>query len=165
MTSDRIRLILFDWDGVICDSLAVFRSIFARIYSESAVEAEGFRALVFQCHVWGEPILPGRLSDYAEEFAKCNLYPGMKELLLDLRREEILLAVVSTSPFQTIDLLLRRHGLAGVFDMVYSSDDDCCKPDPELLHLISERFRIPEEQTLFVGDRSRMSYLYNPHGT
>jgi len=153
MTPDRIRLLLFDWDGVICDSLGVFRSLFFGIHSESAMQAEDFRDFVWQRHMRGEQILPGRLSDYAEAFARCDLYPGMKGLLLELTKQDVRMAVVSTSPFGTIDQQLRRHGLANVFDVVYSSDDACYKPDPELLNRISSRFRIPEEQTLFVGDQ------------
>ena len=153
MTPAKIQLLLFDWDGVICDSLGVFRSLFLRINSETSMQTGDFRAFMCQQHIRGEPILPGRLSDYAEAFAQCDLYPDMKELLLELKEQDVRLAVVSASPFETIDLQLRTHGLPDIFDAVYSSDDACHKPEPQLLKRISSRFRVREEQTLFVGDQ------------
>jgi HAD superfamily hydrolase (TIGR01549 family) len=162
MTPDKIQLLLFDWDGVICDSLGVFRSLFLRIYPESAMQSEDFRAFVWQQHIQGKPILPGKLSDYAEAFAQCDLYPDMKGLLLELKEQDVRLAVVSASPFETIDLQLRRNGLADVFDEVFSSDDACYKPEPELLNRISSRFRVREEQTLFVGDQVSDIWFVQP---
>lgn len=144
---------LFDWDGVICDTLAVFRSLFIGLFPALTAEADIFREYVLRLHEQGEPILPGKLSDYAADFAKCDLYPGMKKLLPYLKECDMQLAVVSTSPFATIGLQLRRHGLIGVFDEIYSSNDEYSKPNPELIRMISSRFGVQEDHTVFVGDQ------------
>jgi phosphoglycolate phosphatase len=60
---------------------------------------------------------------------------------------------IATNRSNTISEVLRRHGLAGLFDIVISSVDVTNpKPHPESILRILHFFQITPDEALYVGD-------------
>jgi putative hydrolase of the HAD superfamily len=77
---------------------------------------------------------------------------GVREALSLLRASGRRLAVVSNAN-GTVELLLRRLGLAAAFDAVLDSAVERIeKPDPRLFERALERLGVPRQATLHVGD-------------
>jgi HAD superfamily hydrolase (TIGR01509 family) len=91
--------------------------------------------------------------DYSPFIQDMIVEPDLKELLTLLKPDHGL--AVATNRSNTIDRVLRWHGLKDYFDMVVSSlDVKSPKPHPESLHKILDFFSIPPEQAYYVGDSS-----------
>jgi phosphoglycolate phosphatase len=91
--------------------------------------------------------------DYSPFIQDMIIEPGLKELLTLLKPDHGL--AVATNRSNTIDRVLKWHGLEDYFDMVVSSlDVKSPKPHPESLNKILDFFSIPPEKAYYVGDSS-----------
>lgn len=85
--------------------------------------------------------------------AGVPLCPGAKALLLALRDQGVVTAVVSTKHTDTLVHILAGHGLETVPALVVGGDlVTRSKPDPEGLNWAMERLGLAPEETLFCGD-------------
>lgn len=85
--------------------------------------------------------------------AGVPLCPGAKDLLLALRNQGVVTAVVSTKNTDTLVQILEGHDLDKVPALVVGGDlVQNAKPDPEGLNLAMERLGFSPKETLFCGD-------------
>lgn len=158
-------LYIFDLDGTLVDSAGDICSAVAQVVSEFAAPVE--EAAVRACIARGEPLadsfaelapgLPGEpmILRYREIYsAGCTRtsvpFPGVVETLEQLGPERC--AVATTKRSWLAKLLLDRLGLTRHFALVQGTDDFPHKPHPAILHRILERFGVPPERALMVGD-------------
>lgn len=168
-----IKLILFDFDGVIADSNSLHAEVtrnvlsgvgltreiadeeiyalFGKEYSVVLKELMGpdysdkllFRALVLQ-----QKMLH---SDFF--FNQMRLFKGVGEYLKSLRGRGFKLAVVTGNDSFFIDRAIRVLDLGDVFDLVLSSDDVArSKPAPDMVLKAVDVFGVGLDEVLFVGD-------------
>ena len=91
--------------------------------------------------------------DYAPFIKDMIIAPGLEDLLLKLQPEFHL--AVATNRSNTIDEVLGKNKLTGLFDMVVSSlDVKNPKPHPESLYKILDFFDIAPDNAVYVGDSS-----------
>ena len=84
---------------------------------------------------------------------ETTLFPGAAELLRGLKEQGVKAAIVSTKRGDTIEIILKRLGLADTVELVIGSADvKRHKPDPEGLLAAMERLGVKPEDTLFCGD-------------
>jgi HAD superfamily hydrolase (TIGR01509 family) len=92
-----------------------------------------------------------RIMDYTQFIDKLKMEPGLEEILFSLKGRVKL--AVATNRSITINTVLDHFGLTRYFDAVISSFDvKRPKPDPECLEAILERFLVPRQEALYVGD-------------
>jgi phosphoglycolate phosphatase len=85
--------------------------------------------------------------------ARSQLYPHVCEVLAELRRRAVKLAVVTNKEERFTRTVLARHGLSALLDRVVSGDSlPARKPDPAGLLACMKAFDVPAARTLFVGD-------------
>jgi phosphoglycolate phosphatase len=165
------RLLVFDLDGTLVDSLADIASAanttlrriapgVAPLTREEvrAFVGEGARQLVERClAARGLPhspddVLPLYLETYrAGLLVETRLYPGVREALEELGGRT--LAVLTNKPGDLSRAILEGLGVAGFFARIWGGGDVVAKkPDPAgLLALIAELQARPNEAVL-VGD-------------
>jgi len=160
---------LFDWDGTLLDSRAALlgawraatEQVLGRRYPNSPAEER---------EVW---TLPGRVlfqhvassREQAEALAGAfrvayertgrdvRAYDGVAELIDDLRRAGVALAVVTSKARERFELDAERIGLAGRFDASVTSFDTAAhKPDPAPVLLALERLGVAADRAVMVGD-------------
>lgn len=177
MTSclEGIRLITFDLDGTLVDSVpdltaAIDTVLVARGYpaaGETRVASwvgNGSRKLVERAlrHVLGQAPDAETLDNAHEAFLhqygkapseRTRVFPGVREALVALRDRGLILAVITNKPYAFIAPILDALGLDSYFDYAVGGDSlPQKKPDPAPLLHVAERFSIPPQACLMVGD-------------
>lgn len=80
------------------------------------------------------------------------LYPGVKETLEALHgtaRFAVATAKIKTATLEILETL----GIAHYFDYVVTADDMTrMKPDPQSIQMVQERFNVPPEKVVMIGD-------------
>ena len=162
----EFKTILFDFDGTIADT--------NRLISEShfLVMEENFpgRFKMKEMAQFNGPSLEeiyGRLDQdrkdelvarYREVMLEkhdemIGLFPGIKEMLGNLKQEGLRLGVVSTKRTDVLKRGISILGITDYFDTIIGSGDfSQPKPDPESLFLAMERLEAKRETSAMVGD-------------
>jgi phosphoglycolate phosphatase len=82
-----------------------------------------------------------------------HLYPHVREVLLALRAQGVMLAVVTNKDERFTRVVLDAHHMAALFDRVVSGDSfPRKKPDPMGVLACLAQFQVRPERALFVGD-------------
>jgi pyrophosphatase PpaX len=162
----RYRTVLFDLDGTLIDSggmiLASFRhatrTVLAReIPDEELVAAVGGSTMRDQMHTFD----PEHVDELVDAYRAHNLplhdelevFPGIAELLDELRGEGRTLGIVTSKHRPSVDRALGLVGLEDVFaTIVAAGDTDAHKPDPEPVLTALARLGSSPEEAAFVGD-------------
>ncbi len=86
---------------------------------------------------------------------RSHLYPHVREVLTQLRRDGVRLAVLTNKEGRYTQTVLDAHQLAPLFDMVISGDSlPTKKPDPAGILKCLDQFQVVRRRSLFVGDSS-----------
>lgn len=90
-----------------------------------------------------------------EGYLENQLYPGMGELLEELRARGVLLFVATSKPLVFTRAILRHFGLARFFNGVYGSELDGTRSRKvDLLAHLLQRERLASAHTVMIGDRA-----------
>ncbi len=104
--------------------------------------------------VWQLPFLIRRLSqELNREIPHLQLFPGMKETLLELKQQGHFLGIVSTNSVKNIQEFLRIQNLTTTFDVVFASYALFGKS--RLIQKIIRQQRLQPNQIYYVGDETR----------
>lgn len=96
-------------------------------------------------------------SDFSEYYGKhyadkTVTYPGINELLIEIKRMGIMLAVASNKPDEFTKVIISRHWF-DTFTCVQGQQDGIPKkPDPQIAFAIMEKLGVTAGETLFIGD-------------
>lgn len=169
------RLVMFDLDGTLVDSVPDLATAVDRMLVELGREpagvervrqwvGNGARVLVRRAlaggldhSAVGEAETEQALARFLELYADCHelitLYPGVHELLEALSTAAVELAVVTNKPERFVAPLLEQVGLGGYFRWIIGGDTlPQQKPDPAALLQVMRLAGVSQEQSLFVGD-------------
>ncbi|HFQ5258009.1 TPA: phosphoglycolate phosphatase [Vibrio vulnificus] len=177
MTQQEIKLIAFDLDGTLLDSVPDLA-----VAADQATREVGFPGVTeLQVRDYvgnGADILIGRalsqsltinpeLSDELRAQARelfddfyqqtghklSHLYPTVKETLKELHQAGFTLALVTNKPSKFVPDVLQQHGIADYFVDVLGGDSfPEKKPNPIALNWLMEKHQIQPTEMLMVGD-------------
>jgi phosphoglycolate phosphatase-like HAD superfamily hydrolase len=164
--NQNIRAVVFDCDGVMFDSRQANILYYNHMLHHfglppmtgSAVDFvhshtvdESIRH-IFQGTPYTNEALDYRWKvDYTPFIQDMIMEPGLKELLEWLKPRYGL--AVATNRSNTMEEVLKTHGLTESFDIVVSSlDVEHSKPHPESLLKILDFFQVGPDRILYVGD-------------
>jgi len=83
---------------------------------------------------------------------KENLFPGVYDMLLQLRAMGFQLAVATGKTRSGLDRVLDNTDTRHLFAVTRCADETASKPDPKMLHQIMEQTRTTQARTVLVGD-------------
>ncbi|MBU4502765.1 MAG: HAD family hydrolase [Nanoarchaeota archaeon] len=170
MTS-KIKAVIFDYDGVLNDSLDVIRRLYNEFYElgitnkyfETNEEVANF--FVGDPHKnlenAGAKLTPelikycdGIVSNFIpREDKKVDFYEGIDKMLLSLADDGYRLAVVSNGNKTAIINKLRKYGVESVVELVYGYEDvPKPKPHPIGIQKCLKELNLKPEEALYVGD-------------
>jgi phosphoglycolate phosphatase len=166
----RYRLVVFDWDGTLMDSTAGIAESIRQAARDLALPVPPREVA---SHVIGlglrdslrraVPSLPERryaefVEAYRRHFTReqerMELFPGVRELLGELRATGRLLAVATGKSRRGLDQALAATGLASFFSASRCADETTPKPDPAMLLELLEELEAAPAGALMVGDTS-----------
>lgn len=166
--------VAFDFDGTLCDSIGdivgVFRVVLDR-FGFSNVKLDDVRI--------GPPLdemvrnaLAGELPDgkakddlvnamvpaYRELYDQCDfkespLYPGVWELLEELKRRNIPLALATYKRSSSTELILAKKGITSFFEHILCCDTGGKRwSKTDMLTFVHQTVDVSPQKTLFFGD-------------
>ncbi len=162
-------LLIFDWDGTLCDSMEKIVNclqIAARQVGLPVLDDAVIRNVIglglpeaLEVLYPGLPEETGAiLADaYSRWFVELDnipspLYDGVEETLTALRDSGFLLAVATSKSRRGLDRVLAKLGLAGFFHASRCADETASKPHPRMLQELLQQMRCPAAHAVLIGD-------------
>ena len=169
-TRKRYPLIVFDWDGTLFDSAAVITDCIQQAARDMSLPVPDRRTA---SHVIGLglqdslrhalPTLPREqytefLALYRRYFLEredtLSLFPGVTELLAELRQRGHQLAVATGKPRRGLDRALQASGIGPLFAASRCGDETHPKPHPAMLLELMAELQLDAADMLMIGDTS-----------
>lgn len=164
---DQYQTFLFDWDGTLARTAELWIAQIKRRFEEYGVEITPQDV----ARHFGD--LKGPLLYGIEEHQLSEFQEGVNDVMATLLPEALLhddaalmlsalkgkgrqVALVTTSRRDTLDLVMVKHGVEELFDVIVTSEDvRKHKPDPESLLLAMERLGADPATTIMLGDTDK----------
>lgn len=90
---------------------------------------------------------------YKSNHYKAEAYPGIKDLISELKSRSRLLSVYTGKGRKSSQITLEETGLINYFDMIVTGDDvDEHKPSAEGINMFIEKFDLRRNRVLMIGD-------------
>lgn len=167
-----IRAVIFDMDGVIIDSeplhLKVEEDIFKKLGISITYEEHNTFIGTTSHYMWDRIKTDHNLTQALEELVELdrNTYldflnntldlepiKGVKELIIDLNKNNIKLAVASSSPLNIIDRVLNLFELRNYFDYIVTGDYvSKSKPEPDIFLYAAKKLDVDPKECLVIED-------------
>jgi phosphoglycolate phosphatase len=166
--AEDVDHVIWDWNGTLLDDHAhTVRVTNAMLRAEGLPETDAARARVlfdFPAKRYyerlGFNLAPGRwekiaalfIESYDEGVDECGLHAHAREVLAILQERGRNSSILSAARTTSIEPLLRRHGIDGLFTDVVGLDDHYAHGKVELgIEWLRSR-GIPKERALLIGD-------------
>lgn len=158
--------LIFDFDGTIADTL----SAIVRLVNEHAKELnikplaetdiDELRGMSnldiikkYKVPLLKIPYLVLRAQkELHQRIDEMSLFPGVKELVLDLKRRGVRLGILTSNSLENVKKFLKAQDL-DVFDFIHAEQNFFGK-NWALLHLL-KKFNLKKEEVIYVGDEVR----------
>ncbi|AJF61145.1 TPA: HAD family hydrolase [Candidatus Woesearchaeota archaeon] len=162
-----MKLVMFDYDGVIMDTFAFTRKIYKELGEEFKVKIPDDDAYLRELLEldWRETLR--KLNIVTEEQIERNIrifkaglkkysplikpYPGIPEAIKALSAR-YKLAVVTNNFKSELNYRLGKYKLSGYFNGYFAEDDGELKPKPDLLLKCLKKFDVSPEEAIYIGD-------------
>lgn len=162
-------LLIFDWDGTLCDSLARIALCLQLAARDQGLEPpseqeardivglgldEAMQVLFPDVDAGGRQRLR---EDYSRHFRSQDaqpspLYPGVLETLVELADAGFMLSVATGKSRAGLDRVLKALDMGDFFHSSRCADETASKPDPLMLHALVNEHGLSPDQALMVGD-------------
>lgn len=161
------KAIIFDYDGVLVDSLAVALDAYKEIARFVGVKEintiEELRHVHVKTHheiydEWG--LTPEQRKRATEMYYTATnrrkdqivLLPGMKDIINALS-QKYRLAIASGTSKKLIAERLKVLGIGSAFETIVSAEDvQNLKPAPDMLNVCIQKMNLKKEEVVYVGD-------------
>ena len=168
------KYVLFDFDGTVYDTVeGITKSV------QYALAKHGIEAELSELRCFAGPPLVDKfmevysvtegqarqlVEDYRERYRpigllECQLFEGMRELLVKLREQGIKTAITTMKPQEMAEMLLEREGMINLFDVIYGSTLSQNLSKQKLVEMAIDTLGADRENTILVGDTK-----YDIHG-
>ena len=175
---DRYRLLVFDWDGTLIDSIdgivCSLQIASKAVCNEDVSEQRARSVIGLGLREAIEALHPELESDYVDRVAeaykqhylyqnptKSRLFDGVREMLEQLRDAGFLLAIATGKSRPGLDRVLAEHGLAAYFNATRCAGESRSKPHPDMLLEILGQLGMQAQQTLLIGDSAHDLLMAN----
>jgi phosphoglycolate phosphatase len=166
--SKPYQLVVFDWEGTIADTLGmIFHTVTtealhlgfgtvdpyeARKYVDLGL-TQALRKLFPHLSLSKqEQLLQAVQRAMITKSTEVCLIPGARELIQQLHKEQIHLAIASNKGHQSLLRVVHATGLDSLFKVTRSAGQTPAKPCPQMLEEIMDEFAQSPSTTLMIGD-------------
>ena len=164
----RFPFIVFDWDGTLIDSTAVIADSLQRAcrdlgepvptdvdarYVIGLGLADALRHVAPTLSSDRHPELAARYRHhFTSRDAAIELYPGARDLLIELGAAGFLLGIATGKSRAGLDRALAQQQLGSLFAATRCADEGFPKPHPDMLERLMDRVGVAPHETLMIGD-------------
>jgi HAD superfamily hydrolase (TIGR01509 family) len=164
------KLVIFDFDGTIVDSLPGIidriRSIAQEYHLPAALLQEWIEMVGIPLRFQLEKIFPEQDNSFRDQVKErylavydanlldtTPLFPDALQTLNTLRSAGVKMAIVSTKRSIQIKRVIEHLNLRDYFDLIVGAQEvQNCKPDPEGTLICLEKLSVKEKESVVVGD-------------
>ncbi|MDO8609780.1 MAG: HAD family hydrolase [bacterium] len=162
------KYILFDWDGCLAKTLHLWMKAYTVSYQEAGINTTPKEILIKS---WGNNELGPKnygIENYLDFFntkvvsyvqnniQSLELYKYTKEILLNLKKQNKILILVTSSPRNLITPALKNHNLTKVFDFtITDSEVTHRKPNPEIIEVSLKEINGNKNEAIIIGDTEK----------
>ena len=161
-----LKVIIFDFDGTLADTIDILLSITNRLSAEfgfkSATKEElaqlsgltPWQILRYSgISIFKFPLLIRKLkAELRCEIPNIQLFPGIKEVLLELKKLGFQLGIITSNSRENVLASLEKNGLQGTFTFIYSGSTF---GKHKVINRWLKREHINAEEVVYVGDEIR----------
>lgn len=169
-----MKLVLFDCDGTLVDSVGLIHEVMARTFvafdlpRPEIAETKAVIGLTLDiaiARVLGQPHVDDRAlamtAHYKSIFAAVRLEPGFQEPLFpgiaDLvatlsQKPDVKLGAVTGKSRRGLNMIIETHGFSDLFAVSRTADDCPSKPHPAMVNECCDGLCIDPRDTVVVGD-------------
>ena len=150
---NKINKVVLDFYGLPYDDNIV--SNFFMLYDKKYL---GWgRNLKEQKKIYTENVQPlvTKLFNEPKYFKQMEFFTGMKNVILELAKTDIALAIASSRDLNSIMQFLKYEGVEGCFDIIEATDGGLQfkdKPDTQIVEYISQELGIKLSNAVMIGD-------------
>ena len=141
--------IIFDLDGTLTVPVLDFDAIRAELGMPTGPILEAMATMSPERRAKVVAVLEAHEAQAAHG---SDLYDGAVDTLNALRAKGLKLAILTRNSRRSVKTVLAKHGLASVFDALWTREDGPFKPSPEPVLQICERLGVSPCATIMVGD-------------
>jgi len=166
--SQKVELVIFDWDGTLFDSVGqIVASLqyaaqqFEQPLTDEAAKSiiglglpEVMQILFPQVPHLQQDILQCYADHYVANSHTDAWFDGVAELLMDLKQQGLKLAVATGKSRKGLDRVLGQTNSHDLFDVTRAASETRSKPDPLMLQEILNETGVSVERAIMVGDTS-----------
>lgn len=170
----RFKLLAFDMDGTLIDSLAAIVDASVEAFAESRFETPSPAQVreVVGLHLelcvehWAPQASPEEVRELAERYRQAfrgqrargdqnvRPYDGVDETLSALTDDEVFMAVVTGKDRRGLDAVLESHGFNQYFHSLQTPDTNTGKPAPDMVWSANTETATEAHDTVVIGDTS-----------
>ena len=165
----KYRLLVFDWDGTIADSLQQIVTAMEQAITRHDLESPGIERITgniglglteFIVDLFPKVDQDTRTqlaNSYREYYLSTAaditmLFPGTEAAIKELFETGYCLAVATGKSRRGLERSLGHTNLSGYFHMTRCADETFSKPHPQMILEIMETLDMAPEMTLMIGD-------------
>jgi phosphoglycolate phosphatase len=159
-------LVIFDFDGTLCDSLSAIVKILNSIHEKHrfrSIDDETYARLRGQSvpavmrtlgiRPWRVPLIARETrSELAKILPELKCHPGIKELLIELKSQDVKLAVITSNTLDNVTRFLDMNGI-NVFDEIWVSKK--LEMKHRQIRKLLKRTRTQPQNAVYVCDEIR----------
>ncbi|CDM92383.1 MULTISPECIES: HAD hydrolase-like protein [Limnospira] len=161
------KIIIFDFDGTLADTLEVVISItndLAADFGYSPTTATDLQQLqnlnswqiikLSNISLFKIPKLLRRVQqELQNNLGSISLFPGIPEALNDLKNQGCQLSIITSNSPSNVEFVLNRHGVLALFDNLNSESTLFGKH--RIINRLLKQQNIPKHKAVYVGDETR----------
>lgn len=163
----KINTVLFDFDGTIMNTNNIiinsWQHTFRTVEGKERPEEEIIKTFGEPLFVTMEKLLPQIAakegvsiyrSYHHDNFTDLiSVFPGMMELIRELKNRDYKTAIVTSRLIHTTTLGLKKYDMEKYFDTIVTCEDtDKHKPDPEPVRIALDRLGSEPQESIMLGD-------------
>lgn len=162
-----VKVIIFDFDGTIADTLDAIVSITNRLAEEFGYKQTSQEDLAILRNLTSRQIIKHSgvsifkipflikkvKAELNNEIQELSAFPGIKEAFIELKSQGNRLGIVTSNSKENVTAFLRTNGLQELFDFIYSAPTIFGKS--KVISRILKTENINIEDVIYVGDETR----------
>ncbi|XZN90982.1 MAG: HAD-IA family hydrolase [Microcoleus sp.] len=161
-----LKVIIFDFDGTLADTIDLLLSITNRLSVEFGFKSvtkeelaklsnlNSWQILNYSgISVFKLPLVIRKLkANLRKEIYQIQLFPGITEVLLELKNRNFILGIITSNSRENVLESLKKNGLEGCFDFI---DSGTTFGKHKVIYRWLKRQEFHPEQVVYVGDEVR----------
>ncbi len=172
MDRNKLKLIMFDFDGTLVDSQGAISAAMGESFAGAGLARPTVAAVRRVVGLRLEEAI-GKLAPEADEAVIADLaeryreaffvlrtrpdhyeplFPGARAALQSLGRPELMLGIATGKNRRGLLASLERHDIGGHFTMLMTADDGPGKPHPAILEQAMAELGVGPQDTVMIGD-------------